>query len=93
MNYINQVKKLKKQWHTGMPDGLDESFFKDAEYLFLRIDELERALVPFSYTYHREKQFGDKLVKVNITDCERASAVLDQQNSYPTSTGKVEYPA
>lgn len=81
-NFIGLVNDIKKEYDRGMPNGLDEQFFKKLPHLFRRLEELETALVPFARAAVREKDFGGDVYTVNAQDCIRAYDVLDPQNAY-----------
>lgn len=91
-NHIVPVDQLLKEYRQGMPDGLDEQFFKEIGNLFARIDELERALEPFARTAKREKKFGGDVYNVNRSDCENAERMLNPKYSIQKKK-KFEYPA
>ena len=93
-NMINQVNRIRDDYLKGGSDGLDEKFYtRDVPFLFARIEELERALVPFAHVVEANKGYNKPLINVYVKDCVIARSVILTSNSVPLPKGPVEYPA
>lgn len=92
-NLMKYVEKLHKDYMRGMPDGLDEEYFKQIPLLFARIDELERALLPFAQTANRERKYGKELVEVYVKDCENAYDMVALEKARELPEPEIYYPA
>ena len=91
-NYIKHVELIRREIAKGMPDGLTEDFLRKLPDLFTRIEELERALVPFARAFKNNEQFNDTMLRVYKENCKEAFYVLDSANAVQPPK-KYEYPA
>jgi hypothetical protein len=81
-NLIVQVEEVQDYLRREMPEG-GEWVIRRVPMLLRRIEELERALIPFARQSAREKQFKTKvpLTQVYIKDCDHAMTVLSRAAS------------
>jgi hypothetical protein len=93
-NLINQVNRIRDEYLKGAEDGLDEKFYKqDVPFLFARIEELERSLVPFAHVAESNKGYNKPLINVYHKDCVTALDMVLTSKSVPLPRGTEEYPA
>ena len=94
LNLINHVNRIRDDYLKGAEDGLDEQFYKkDVPYLFARIEELERALVPFASVAEANTGNSKPLVHVYLKHCNAARAAILTSKSVPLPTAPFELPA
>lgn len=81
-NLIVQVEEVQNYLRREMPEG-GEWLVRRVPMLLRRIEELERALIPFARQSTREKQLKTKvpLTQVYIKDCDVAMSVLSRAAS------------
>ena len=91
-NFIDYVEAIRKDIAMNMPNGMDNAFLNKVPFLLKRIDELERALLPFSRAYNMNKQYHQKATLVNTEDLKRADDALDPKQS-AKAPKRFEYPA
>lgn len=85
-----QVEEIKDYMRRGYPEGI-EVLLKSMPVLFGRIEELERALVPFARK-GVDDNGGLPLLYVNHSDCKKAYGVLSSDMaSGPKTTPEPEY--
>lgn len=82
-NLIPQVELVIKRKAAGFPSGVDEESARQIPVLLARIDELERALVPFGKAYLTNQEFPRQLVEVYFKDCAKAWELLDRHQGTP----------
>lgn len=75
-NLILQVEALQDYMRRGMPDGPDY-VVKSFPILIARIEELERALIPFARAANKDNQ-GMPLIHVFHNDCKTAFTKLSK---------------
>lgn len=94
LNKIKLVEKMHNEYLRGMPDGLDEEYFRKIHILFDRINELQNALDPFAHIGHRihTKKETAEMVNVYAKDCVNAIAMMDPANS-EEDVKKIYYPS
>ena len=91
-NHIKLAQAVQTEVARGMPDGLSEEFLRKIPMLFNRIEELERALIPFARAFDTNKQYNKTMLDVYKKDCQAAFNMLDSTQSIVPSK-KFEYPA
>lgn len=79
-NLILEVEEIEKYIRMELPEG-GEWLIKRVPTLLRRINELERALIPFARQASREEAANSKLplTNVNIGDCQKARTILSRQ--------------
>lgn len=92
-NKMKYAEKMMSDFRKGMPDGLDNDYFKQVPILFARIQELENALAPFAKTALRERQFKKELVEIYRSDCDHALDMLSPDNAEDFPPPEIWYPA
>ena len=93
-NLINNVNRIRDDYLKGAEDGLDEQFYKrDVPFLFARIEELERSLVPFAHVVEANTGYNKPLINVYYSDCINARNVILTSKSVPLPKAPSEYPA
>ena len=93
-NLINQVNRIRDDYLKGAEDGLDEKFYKnDVPFLFARIEELERSLVPFAHVAETNKGHNKPLIHVYHKDCVNALHMILTSKSVLFPRAAEEYPA
>jgi len=84
------VENIKDYMRRGYPEGV-EPLLKEMPILFGRIEELERALIPFARQGVKDNE-GKPLVYVNHNDCKKAfNALSSDKAAGPMSTPEPEY--
>ena len=84
------VESIKNYMRKGYPEGI-APLLKDIPVLFGRIEELERALIPFARQGVRDNG-GLPLAQVNHADCQKAFNVLSSDRAAgPMTTPEPEY--
>lgn len=91
-NLIKIVEQVEKEYQMGMPDGLTNEFLVNIRVLFGRINELERALIPFARAYSVNKPFKEEMLNIYKSDCENAFDMLDSRKGIQLPKA-VEIPA
>jgi hypothetical protein len=88
-NYSQPADEIKSIIRKGYPDGLDSSTAaKHISVLAARVNELERALIPF-VKVGSSPNYGDTMVSVLFKNCADAANVMDRTQSIPVGS-KVE---
>ena len=88
-NYSQPADEIRNMVRRGYPDGLDsQTAVKHISVLIARINELERALLPF-VKVGSSPNYGDTMVPVMHQNCADAANVMDRIQSVPAGT-KVE---
>lgn len=76
-NLTHQVEQVQKRIKMGFPDGVDETSRTQLQVLLARIQELERALIPFARLAIRPAHDTDELIYCYRTDAIAAWQMLD----------------
>lgn len=88
-NVSIQVEQIKDYMRRGMPEG-GEPVIKEIPTLFRRIEELERALVPFARQGLVDNE-GKPLVNVYHKDCQHAYRTLSTRFAESLRAPEPEY--
>jgi hypothetical protein len=82
-NYSQPADEIKNIIRKGYPDGLDSATaVKHISVLVARVNELERALMPF-VKVGSSPNYGDMMVSVMYKNCADAANVMDRTQSVP----------
>jgi hypothetical protein len=88
-NYSQPADEVRNLVRRGYPDGLDsQTGVKHISVLVARVNELERALMPF-VKVGSSPNYGDTMVSVLHVNCADAANVMDRTQSIPAGT-KIE---
>lgn len=77
-NLILQVEQVEDYMRRGAPEGT-EPLARAMPALIARIEELERALIPFARIAARGNPTNVPLVQVYFSDCQHAQSKLSRQ--------------
>ena len=89
-NVAVEADLIRRRAKAGFPDGVENTALRDMQVLLRRVDELERAIVPF-VRVGTLPNHGDPMVSLEHRLCVNAAMIMDRLNTAARAPVQEEY--